>query len=65
MSKPHPHWRDDGTCSACGIKGLFDKFGFAKKSNYCPNCGGKMYDIVIVEQMVTRILPTEQGGFWQ
>lgn len=42
------HWAEshsgDIVCYRCGQKALFTENGFTATSNFCPNCGQKMFD---------------------
>lgn len=53
----HGYWKDDGTCSVCGMSANYTKNGWVDKSNFCPQCGRQMYDIAVIEYKVRRCIP--------
>lgn len=45
------HWDgDDPVCRKCGNTALYTRNGFIAKSNYCPTCGAKMFDLVVIKE---------------
>ena len=44
----HSHWKDDGTCSMCGQNPNCLNVT-PMKSNFCPQCGRQMFDIVKIK----------------
>lgn len=58
---PHAEWKLTETgyvCSACGMAPLHYCNGAVAMANYCPNCGRQMYDVVTVENIVRRAIPS-------